>query len=111
MKRSDAKAQIEQWNTAILHQFMNTPMSVKIDTKASFEVIITEIGLQSITAMANKPDKRKDNSGKDYTPAVMRITTNAGVLYFVIEDTTVAAIKNGFVIRIGATSVEFRKIK
>lgn len=76
--------------------------------KFSFPIVIQEIKLAKLTDMMNKPDERHDEKGK-YRPPVMQMNTNNGLLYFILEDISVAAIANGVRIITAANNIDFRE--
>lgn len=106
-KRGDAKTQVEQW-AKLFEPYLNKDMTLSFASKFSFTgVFIDRIELAKTTGMTNAPDKRLDGD-KQYTPAVMQIVTNAGLLRFVVEDTRVVAIANGVRLITDANQVDLR---
>lgn len=105
MNRSDAKRQIDLWRSMIT---TNVNLLMRLNDREPWELQIIDISMQSTSQMTNAPDKRIDGNGKQYTPAVMRMQTTAGVLYFVIEDMLLTSIVGGFRIIIGPNQLDFR---
>lgn len=106
-KRGDAKTQVELW-AKLFEPYLNRDMTLSFASKFSFPgVFISKLELAKTTGMVNAPEKRMDGD-KQYTPAVMQIVTNAGLLRFVVEDTTVAAISNGIRLITAANEVDLR---
>jgi hypothetical protein len=106
-KRGDAKTQVEQW-AKLFDPYLNKDMTLSFASKFNFAgVIIDRIEIAKTTGMLNKPKARNDGN-KDYTPPVMQIITSAGLLKFVVEDTTVVAITNGIRLITAANEVDLR---
>lgn len=77
--------------------------------KFKYPITIQSISLAKLGDMKNAPEKRKDENGKMYTPLVMQFVTDAGYLYFIIEDIDIVAITNGLRISTAAITVDFRE--
>lgn len=107
-KRGDAKIQVEQW-AKLFEPYLQKDMTLSFASKFSFTIRIERIELAKTTKMNNAPDKRIDGE-KRYTPAVMQIITNAGILRFVIEDTTVLPLYNGIRLTTATTEVDLRLV-
>lgn len=106
-RRTDAKEQIER-----IKELFAPLVQKKIQlsfAKFSFPITITDIQLAKLTDMKNAPDKRTDEAGKKYTPPVMQFVTDAGYLYFILEDIEVAAIAKGLRIITAANNIEFKE--
>lgn len=106
-RRTDGKQQVEEWKP-LFDILLNKPARLIFANFDFSNVIVLGVELAKTTGMLNAPKKRIDETGKQYTPTVMEITTNVGLLRFVIEDTTVAAIANGVRLIIGNTTVDLR---
>ncbi len=107
-KRGDAKTTVEFW-AKLFDSYLNKDMTLSFASKFVYnKVFISSIELAKTTGMVNAPEKRIDENGKQYTPAVMQIVTNAGLLRFVVEDTTVVAIANGVRLITGVNQVDLR---
>ncbi len=107
-RRGDAKTQVEIW-AKLFEPYLNKDMTLSFAQKFSFPgVFIDRIELAKTTGMVNGPDKRIGEDGKPYTPVVMQIITSAGVLKFVMEDTTVAPLRNGIRLITASNEVDIK---
>lgn len=106
-RRGDAKTQVEQWSK-LFEPFVGKDMTLSFDKFSYAGVYIDRIELGKTTGMVNAPEKRISDENKPYTPAVMQIITNAGVLRFVIEDTQVVSIANGVRLITAANEIDLR---
>ena len=105
-KRSDAKTQVGTYKT-YFQSYIAKEMVLKFD-KHCFPIVIHDVRLAKLTELVNKPSSRIDIDGKKYRPPVMEVETNVGMLYFVLEDTSIVMIFNGLRIETGLTAVEIR---
>lgn len=106
-RRGDAKALVERW-AKLFESYLNKDMTLSFAGKFKFTgVFIDRIELAKTTGMVNAPVKRMDGD-KQYTPTVMQIVTSAGLLRFVVEDTTVAPLFNGIRLTTGVNEVDLR---
>lgn len=105
-RRGDAKAQIEQW-AKLFEPYVNKNMTLSFGKFNFPDVFISKVEIANTTGMVNAPDKRMDGD-KAYTPAVMQIVTNAGILRFIVESTVVVAITNGLRLITGVNKVDLR---
>lgn len=105
-RRGDAKTEIERI-ALLFGPLVNKEITFTFG-KFTFPITIQNIQLAKLTEMRNAPDKRKDDQGKSYTPPVMQFITNAGFLYFIIEDIEVVAITNGLRVITAANNIDFK---
>lgn len=106
-RRTDAKTEIER--IKILFEPLLNKEIIFSFAKFSFPIIITDIQIAKLTDMRNAPEKRIDDEGNHYTPPVMQFITNAGFLYFVLEDVEVVSIVKGMRIITAANQIDFRE--
>lgn len=107
MNRSEAKQIVAEYAERFA-SYMTIPLTLSFGKHSFTDVVIQSIQLAKITDMNNAPDKRQDENGKYYTPPVIQFNTNAGILYFVLEDINIAAIINGIRITTKAVQIDFR---
>ena len=107
-RRTDAKTEAERISL-LCAPLINKEVHFSF-AKFTFPIIIQEIQLAKLGDMKNAPDKRIDDEGKNYTPLVVQFITNAGFLYFIIEDIEVVAIANGLRIITAANNIDFRDL-
>jgi hypothetical protein len=105
-KRTDAKQLVDSIKE-IMKPYMQIDMRVKFDSHC-FPIRIQAIELAKLGEITNKPEFRKDEDGKRYRPPVMQITTDVGILYFILEDVNVAAIFDGCMFITDTATVEMR---
>lgn len=106
-RRGDAKAEVERI-AGLFENYIGKPITFSFGRFSFQDVVIESIQLAKLTDMKNAPDKRKDDDGKMYTPPVMQFNTNAGLIYFVLEDIEIVSIAGGYRIITAAVHVEFR---
>lgn len=103
MKRSEAMSIVAEHKSKF-NDIMDALCTVSFDKHVLSDVVIQDIRLAKVTGMNNAPSKR---DGK--TPALLEIQTNCGSLFFVIEDTTIAAIHKGIRFIVGDMHIDLRK--
>jgi hypothetical protein len=106
-RRTDAKVEVERI-AQLFAPLLNKTVSCSFG-KFVFPIIIQAIQLAKLTDMKNTPEKRTDENNKTYTPPVMQMITNAGFLYFILEDIEVAAIVQGLRIITAANNIDFKE--
>jgi hypothetical protein len=107
-RRTDAKTQVEKW-AKLIEPYFDKNMTLSFANKFNFpNVYISRVEIAKTTGMLNAPDKRVGEDGKAYTPPVMQVITNAGVLLFIIEGTRVAPLANGIRFITGINEVDLR---
>lgn len=105
LKRSEYQVTVDHFRSTI-EPYMNRAVRITFD-RHSADTIIEEMYLAKTTGFLNAPDMRQ-GADKMYTPGVFIIKTKEAELAFVIEDTNIVAIIDGFRITIGQTVVEVR---
>lgn len=94
MKKKDAVEQLIIYK-GLLKDIFNKPCIVTFDMHKSSGFIITDIKLQTLTGIKNKPDKVVLEDGKKKSPMLFVLENNQAPFIFTIDDATMVGLGNG----------------
>jgi len=106
VSRKDGQEQVNKYKE-VFKPFINRAGTISFDTHI-LPITLLDITLANTTGMTNAPDKRLTSDGKNKTPLVMQLTTDAGNLFFILDDIVVSSLTNGFRITLDKTIVDMR---
>lgn len=90
--------------SSVIQPWLHKSMLLKFD-RFCFPIIMGGIELIKTSKIKPPLEKRINTEGKQYTPNAFMITTDVGELVFIMEDTTIASVMQGFQLTVGDTTI------
>lgn len=106
-KRTEAQERINQIKTLFP---LNQKVTIKFSKFMFKSATILDVKLAKLTELRGvpTPDKRILD-GKQYTPFVVEVILDQGILRFILDDTEFTAILHGVCIETGKNRIDIRK--